>query len=345
MAFRAGIVGFGLSGRVFHAPLMAPAGIELAAIASSKPAEVNAAYPDAQVYASAQELFADSSIDLVTLASPSPTHYPLALEALRAGKHVVIDKPFAPTAEAAQHLIDTAAEVGKTVCCYQNRRWDSDHLTLAKLMDEGRLGEVHQYEAHFEFYKPEPATDVWKEQSADAVGVHYDLGTHLIDQVVKLFGVPDWVQGEAIIQRPGSEIFDNFYARLAYGSMRATIHGSLYCADYRSRLLVHGSKASYRKYHMDPQEAQLRAGSVPGQAGYGFEPKSACGEVTTVRDKQVKVEPEPSVIGSYADFYRLTREAIEQQTTLPVPPQQSLDVIRIIEALVKSGETGQRVEF
>ena len=346
MSFRAGIVGYGLAGKVFHAPLLAPAGIELAAVASSNAVKVQEDFPGMKVYPTPQDLFADDSLDLVILASPSPTHYPLALAALAAGRNVVVDKPLAPTSKHVDDLIAAAEKAGKIVTCYQNRRWDSDHLTFCKLLEEDRLGEIHQYEAHFEFYKPEAdPTAKWQEQANDAVGVHYDLGAHLIDQPIKLWGLPDWVQGEGLTQRPGGEIIDNFYVRMAYGKKRVTIFGSLYCADYKSRLLVHGSKASYRKYHMDPQEAQLRAGMTPADEGYGVETQSAWGTISHVENGQVIETPCPSLTGSYQSFYQLTREAIQNGTQPPVPPQQTRNTIRVIEALIESGNKGQRIYF
>ena len=258
MAVKAGIVGYGLAGKVFHAPLLPAAGIELHAVASSKPDAVAADHPDAVVYATPEEMFADPQINLVILASPTPTHTPLSIKALEAGKHVIVDKPFAATVADADAMISAAETAGKILTCFQNRRWDSDFLTLRKLIDEGALGAVQSFQSHFEFFKGE-MQDRWQEKPAPGVGVQFDLGAHQVDQALQLFGRPQWVEGEAIVQRAGGAVADRFHLRLGYaGALRVQIYCSYVSPDFRTKYVVQGDQGAYRKYHMDIQEPQLR---------------------------------------------------------------------------------------
>ena len=343
MTVKAGIVGYGLAGRVFHAPLLPAAGIDLYAVASSRPDAVNADHPEAIVYATPEELFADPEVDLVILASPTPTHTPLAIKALEAGKHVIVDKPFAATVADADAMIAAAEKAGRILTCFQNRRWDSDFLTVRKLMDEGALGEVHSFQSHFEFFKGE-TVDRWQEKAAPGVGVQFDLGAHQVDQALVLFGRPKWVEGEAVIQRPQGEVADTFFLRMGYdGPLRVQIYCSYVSPDFRTKYVVQGDQGAYRKYHMDIQEPQLREGMTPLDAGFGVEPKERHGVLTRVRNGKVFNEICPTERGTQQEIYVQLRKAIEDGGDPPVLPSEARMTIEVIEAGVRSGETGQRV--
>ncbi len=342
MTLKVGLVGYGLAGKVFHAPLFPAAGLELAAVASSSPAKVTADHPGVRVHATPAELFADPAVDLVVLATPSPTHPALMLEALAAGKHVVSDKPFTPTVTEAEAVIAAAAKAGRIATCFQNRRWDSDFLTLKQLIESGELGEIRSYRAHFEFYKAEIG-DRWQEKPAPGVGIHYDLGAHLIDQALQLFGLPDWVEGDLVVQRDGGEIADGFHARLGRGSLRVDLFGSYYAPDHSTRYAIHGTKGSYMKRFMDIQEDQLRAGMTPMDAGYGIEPEERWARVTTYAGGEASTRAEPSIPGAHQQFYALLREAIESGGQPPVLAEEARDTIRVIEAIRESSESGRRV--
>ncbi|WP_420346820.1 oxidoreductase [Pelagibius sp.] len=342
MALKVGVVGYGLAGKVFHAPLFPAAGMDLVAVASSDAAKVQADHPGVTVHPTPAALFADPDVELAVLATPSPTHAPLMLEALAAGKHVVSDKPFTPTAAEAEQVIAAAAEAGRIATCFQNRRWDSDFLTLRKLIDEGALGEIKSYRAHFEFYKGEVA-DRWQERPAPGVGIHYDLGAHLIDQVLQLFGLPDWVEGDLVIQRQGGEIPDGFHARMGHGALRVDLFANYYAPDHSTRYAVHGSRGSYMKRFMDIQEDQLRAGMTPLDDGYGVEPQDRWARVTTYDGGAASSRFEPSIPGAHHRFYALLREAIETGTPPPVLAEEARDTIRVIEAIAESSKTGRRV--
>lgn len=342
MSFRAGLVGYGSGGRIFHAPLLQAAGIELAAIASRKSAEIKRDFPGATAYPTPQELFADHSLDLVIITTPSPTHAALAMEALKAGHNVVVDKPFAGSVKEANQIIATAKEADKLVSCFQNRRWDSDFLTLKDLMDRDVLGDVHHIHSSFSFFKPD-APESWHNQALPAVGIQFDLGTHLLDQLVQLFGMPDWVEGEVITRRPSSGVPDRLHARLGYPSVRAIAEADMYSPEHAPRFVVQGSKAGWRKDHMDGQEAQLKSGMKAHDEGYGVEAMDNYGMLTTYPDGVKTVERVALLNGEHQTFYRLVREAVQNGTKPPVTGEQVRDVLRVIEAVVEAGEKGGRV--
>ncbi len=342
MTIRVGLVGYGLAGKVFHAPLFPAAGLELAAVASSDSAKVLADHPGVRVHPTPAALFADAEVDLVVLATPSPTHPALMLEALAAGKDVVSDKPFTPTAAEAEQVIAAAAEARRIATCFQNRRWDSDFLTLRRLIESGELGDIRSYRAHFEFYRADVG-DRWQEKPAPGVGIHYDLGAHVIDQALQLFGLPDWVEGDLVIQRAGGAVADGFHARMGRGSLRVDLFGSYFAPDHSTRYAVHGTRGSYMKRFMDIQEDQLRAGMTPLDEGYGIEPQDRWARVTSYAGTEASARFEPSIPGAHHQFYALLREALETGGPPPVLAAEARDTIRVIEAIAASSETGRRV--
>ncbi len=342
MSFKAGLVGYGAGGRIFHAPLLQAAGIDLAAIASSRADEIARDHPSAKAYPTAQDLFADTSLDLVIVTTPSPTHAALAIEALQAGHNVVVDKPFAGSVDEANQVIDAAKAAGKLVSCFQNRRWDSDFLTLKDLIARGVLGEVHHLHSSFSFYKPEPPSS-WHNQALNAVGIHFDLGTHLLDQIVQLFGMPDWVEGEIVTRRPNSGVPDRLHARLGYPGVRAIAEADMFSPEHAPRFVVQGTKAGWRKDFMDGQEAQLKSGMKAHEAGFGVEDPAHYGTLTTYPGGKKTVEQVALLNGEHQTFYRLVREAIQNGTPPPVTGEEVRDVLKVIEAVVQSGKTGARV--
>ena len=342
MAFRAGLIGYGFGGRTFHAPLLQAAGIDLAAIASSRTGDIHRDFPDATAYDTVEALLADTSLDLVIICTPSPTQGALAIQALEAGHHVVVDKPFAASVAEAERMIEAAQKAGRLLSCFQNRRWDSDFLTIKDLLANDTLGTIHDYRAHFEFYKPDVG-DVWQNRALPAVGIAYDLGTHMIDQAVQLFGMPDWVEGDFRMLRPTSQVLDTMFVRFGYGTMRASLFSSYFSADFTSRFVVHGAKGSYRKYHMDGQEAQLKAGMKAHDPGFGVEDPSLYGTLTTYPDGRMHTAPQPSRDGTHHSFYRLMREAIETGAAPPVLPEEARDVLRLIDAAMEASDTGRQI--
>lgn len=346
MTVRAGLVGYGLSGKVFHAPLFKAAGIDLTCLASSNAEKVHADHPGMRVHASYDELLADNNVDLVVLSTPSELHAEQLLKALAAGKHVIAEKPFTSTVAEADTVIQAAKASGKIATCFQNRRWDGDFLTLRKLMDEDVLGEVRSYRAHFDIFRPlQP--EVWREKPGTAIGVHYDLGTHLIDQALTLFGKPDWVQGDLVEQRPGSQVIDTCHVRMGYNSnnLRVDLFGSLFPVDDSCRFCVHGTKGSYVKRFMDVQESQMRSGMNAADAGFGVEPETHYGRLTIAQGEESVSSVLPTLDGRHYEIYSLLAMAIENSTAPPVLMEEARMAIAVVEAVVESSESGQRVMF
>ena len=344
MTLRVGIVGYGFAGKVFHAPLLKPAGVELAAVSSSDAAKVHADFPDVKVHPNMQELLTNPNVDVVVLCTPAPSHAEQALEVLAAGKHVIVDKPFATTVAEVDAIITAAKKAGKVATCFQNRRWDSDFLTLRRLIENGELGEINSYRAHFEFSRPHVG-DRWQEEQLPGVGIHYDLGYHLIDQVLVLFGMPDWIEGDILTQRDNSRIKDVFHARMAKGNTRIDLFAAYYVPDSTTRYAIHGKKASYMKSHMCPQEYQLIDGVTPLDDIYGKETQDRWAKITTHNDETPTVRYEPSIPGAYHHYYKELAQALANGTQVPVPVEETRNTMRVIEAMMKSSDTGERVYF
>ncbi|MFK8083459.1 MAG: Gfo/Idh/MocA family oxidoreductase [Granulosicoccus sp.] len=340
-----GLVGYGLAGRVFHTPLYEAAGVELVAVVTSKPENVLADHPAVRIYETPAQLLKDDEIDLVVLASPSFTHAPLMLEALAAGKHVLSDKPFTATVTEADAVIAASKKAGKIASCYQNRRYDADFLTLQSLMEQQVFGEVLHFEAHFDRYSP-IVKDRWQEYEQPGVGIHYDLGAHLVDQALTLFGLPDWVQADVQKQREGSAIIDQFYVRLAKGRIRLELSAGMLVPDNRLRYRVHGTKGSWFKEHLDPQEDQIwHQAMKPTDERYGLEDESHYGILTTVEDGRTVSRRTPTLKGDWPGIYRDFASAIQQGVEPPVTGEQARNTIAVIEAMVASSDSGQRVSL
>src|SRR5690606_16453978 len=236
--------GYGLAGRSFHAPLLRAAGFRIAAVVSSRAEEVRSDFPDARVLASDAELFAMPDVDLVVVATPTQLHAAQTQQALEAGKHVVVDKPFAETSAQAYRLAQLARERNRMLAVFHNRRWDNDFLTLRKLISEDRLGEINGFHLRWDRYRPE-VSETWRNRPEPSSGMLYDLGTHMIDQVLVLFGMPDWVQADVFAQREGARTDDGFEILMAKGKLRITLGVSYLASDGGWRYRVHGAKASY----------------------------------------------------------------------------------------------------
>lgn len=264
---RVGLVGYGYAGKTFHAPLIAGTpGLELAAVASSDAGKVHADWPSMAVVGDAQALFADPALDLIVIPTPNDTHFPLAQQALAAGKHVVVDKPFTVTLSQAQALQQQAQQSGLLLSVFHNRRWDSDFLTLKALLNEGALGEVAYFESHFDRYRPQ-VRQRWREQGGVGSGIWYDLGPHLLDQALQLFGKPDRLFVDLGELRPGAQAVDYFHALLSYGNRRVVLHASMLAAAESPRYVVHGTRGSYVKYGWTPED-RLKAGERLPQADW-----------------------------------------------------------------------------
>ena len=323
------LVGYGYVGKTFHAPLIAATpGLALHSVVSSDPAKVAADFPDARVVAELEAALADPAIDLVVIATPNALHAPQAIAALQAGKAVVVDKPFALDAAQAHAMAEAAKSAGKLLAVFHNRRWDSDFLTLQRLIADGTLGQIVQYESHFDRFRP-VVRDRWRERAGPGSGAWMDLGPHLLDQALVLFGAPLGISADIGVQREGAGADDYFHVTLRYPTLRVILHGSLLTAASDLRLAVHGAGGSFTKHGLDPQEGQLKAGMIPGADGYGVD--SRPGVLTTVEnDAQVHTEV-PPIPSDYRAFYAGVRDAIRDGAPSPVPVEEALRVMALIE--------------
>jgi scyllo-inositol 2-dehydrogenase (NADP+) len=329
---RAGLVGYGLSGSTFHAPLIGCVErLHLAAIVTSRPDKVERELHDVRTVSTIDQMLADPSIALVVIASPTATHFELARAALLAGKHVVVDKPFTTTVEEAEILMDIAAVRDLILSVFHNRRWDNDYLTVKKCIAEGRLGTLYSYEAHFDRFRPHLKGD-WREQSQPGSGILYDLGSHLIDQALQLFGKPDFVQPDVVRQREGAQADDYFHLVLGYGRQRAILHGAMVVREPGPRFALHGDGGSFVKFGLDSQEDDLRAGKRPGDATWGLDSPANYGTFTPADGTRELVETER---GAWEKYYEGIAAAILDGAPVPVDPADARDAIAVIETALR----------
>jgi predicted dehydrogenase len=334
---RVALIGFGFVGKTFHAPLIQSVpGLELAVVSSRHPDTVRRDVPGAQVLADPEGAATHPDVDLVVIASPNETHVPLATVALNAGKHVVVDKPFTITLEEARGLGKLAQTRQRLLSVFQNRRWDSEFLGARAIIKEGRLGEVLHFESHIDRFRPEVQSR-WREMAGPGAGLWYDLGPHLVDQTLRLFGLPGKVDAKLVKQRPGAQTDDWFHVLLDYGSLQAILHGSLVVAGGVPRMIIHGTRGTWLKYGLDTQEEQLRLGMVPGSDGWGEDPQH--GLFYGGSDKKAIEVPLPK--GDQRQYYFGIRDAILSGAPNPVTPAQAIAVMAVLETAIQSSESGQ----
>jgi scyllo-inositol 2-dehydrogenase (NADP+) len=315
------VIGRGLGGGVFHAPLIrAVPGLALVRMAGAADAEAAAVAEEAE---------------LVVISTPNRTHFPLAKAALEAGKHVVVDKPFTVTVAEADALIALTAKRRRVLTVFHNRRWDGDFLTVKRLLESGRIGEPALFEANWDRFRP-ALRDGWKEDPAEGAGLLLDLGPHLIDQALQLFGRPEALSADVEAQRRGGRIDDYFALTLHYGRMRAVLSASTLVAEPRPRFAVHGTGGSYVKFGIDPQEAELRAGADPRETGRD----ERDGLLTFPDGMREAVRTER---GRYLSFYEAVAEAILDGAPVPVEPADARQGLRLIELARTSAREGRRI--
>lgn len=347
---RTGIIGYGLSGRVFHAPFIdVVEGYELTKISTSKPENVKLIeerYPVTAVVPDGRGIIEDPEIDLVIVTSPNTEHFRWAREALIAGKHVVVEKPFTVNVAEADELIEIAQRQGKILTVYHNRRFTSDTKTVRKILESGILGEIVDYESHFDRYRPNPRPGgAWREDPLPGSGIFYDLGSHLIDQALWFFGMPLAVTADIDSQRPWAKADDHFDVRLHYPSFTATLKSGMLCKIPGPTYLIHGRNGSFVKYGLDVQEAALDAGAVPQGKDWGREPESIWGNIC-VDYKEVKIEGKvESEQGDYRDYFINLRDAINGKTKIAVKPEEARNVIQIIQLALQSSREKRTISI
>jgi predicted dehydrogenase len=336
---RVGLIGFGFVSKTFHAPLLqATPGYKITAVSSSRPADVSAVLGDVEVVSDSKALATHPDVDLVVIASPNETHAPLADLAIRAGRNVVVDKPFTITVEEARHLAAVAREKDVLLSVFQNRRWDSDFLTIQDAIRQDLTGRIVLFESRIDRYRPD-VRDRWREVPGPGAGLLYDLGPHLIDQTLLLFGIPDSVQATLAKQRRGARTDDFFHLVLRYREMVATLGAGSLVSGGSARFSVHGERASVLKQKPDIQEDQLRAGVVPGSPDWGLDPDDAVLYNGVTGDTRAM----KAARGDQRGYYVALGEALHGRGPNPVPPEQGATVMAIIEAAMRSHEEGRRV--
>ncbi|MFJ6184340.1 Gfo/Idh/MocA family oxidoreductase [Streptomyces sp. NPDC092295] len=346
---RVGLVGYGLAGSVFHAPLIAATdGLVLDTVVTSSPErreQARAEFPDVRFAASPDELWQRAdSLDLIVIASPNKTHVPIATAALKAGLPVVVDKPLAGSAAEARELAALAEERGLLLSVFQNRRWDNDFLTLARLVAAGELGDVQRFESRFERWRPQ-LKGGWRESGApeEIGGLLYDLGSHVVDQALVLFGPAVRVYAEADVRRPGAETDDDTFIAITHANgVRSHLYASATTAQLGPRFRVLGSVAGYVKHGLDPQEADLREGRRPGRGpGWGLEPESLWGRIGAGESPLTggghPVETEP---GDYPAYYAGIATALREGTAPPVTAHEAAAALDVLEAARRSAREG-----
>lgn len=338
--FNLAVVGYGYAGRTFHAPLIANTpGLQLHSVVSSKPHQPQADFPDVSVLADLGSALADPALDAVVLATPNQTHAPLALQALAAGKHVLVEKPFALDAAQAQQMVDAATAAGRIISVFQNRRWDADFLTVRRLIEEGQLGEVVEFHSHMDRYRPQ-MRDRWRESDSPGAGLWYDLGPHLLDQALHLFGMPQGISADLQRQRDQARSVDYFHVTLYYPRRRVMLHAGSLVADSSLRLAVHGTRGSYLKNGLDTQEDQLRAGRRPGTVGWGVDP--LFGTLTRVDDEgRVHTHQPDNQPGDYRQCYAAFRDALAGAGQAPVSGNEAVRLMQLLELAQRSAGDGR----
>ena len=330
-----GLIGFGMGGQVFHGPLLAGDGnFAIKSVSGSRFAEFAGAYPGT-VSASSEQIIEDKAIELVVIATPNATHGALARSALLAGKNVVVDKPFCLSSHEAQDLIDLAGERGLMLSVFHNRRWDGDFLTVKQLLSDGTLGTAVSLESNYDRYRI-TIRDSWKETQEEGGGLLWDIGAHLVDQAVELFGVPAGWSGDFRRTRPGAQTPDDIEIRLDYSAaLRVTLRAAMVRARPGPRFVVHGRQGSYVKFGKDPQESDLSTGRPLSDPRWGMESPAHWGSLLLAQANGIDERRLPTLAGAYPSFYRGIAAAIRNGTAPPVDPASVVPVIRILEDLAQ----------
>ncbi len=343
------LIGYGMAGRIFHAPFihLIP-GFELSMISTSNPEAVKLIkerYPETKVVPDVKHILEDKEIELVFVLTPNQTHYELVKASLLAGKNVVVDKPFTVTTREADELIELSKKQGKLLTVYQNRRWTADFKTVKKIISEEKLGRIVEYTACYDRYVPFIRPKKWKEDSLPASGVLYDLGAHLIDQVLQLFGMPEEIFCNLRYQRENTKIDDYFNLTMLYPDLIVNLHSGMIVKIPGPNFLIHGTKGSFIKYGLDVQEGDSDKGKTPDAEDWGREPENQWGTLVVDENGQTVTSVIESETGSYGDFFLNLLDTLQGKEPLAVRPEESRDAIRVIEAAIQSHKEKRNIKL
>jgi len=344
MSIQTALLSYGLSGKVFHAPFVSSTpGLSLYGVWERSRKAVATDYPGTRSFDRLEDLLADRAISLVVVNTPNQTHYEYARQCLEAGKHVIVEKPFTVRAAEAEALVALAAAKKLFLSVYQNRRYDSDFRTVKKLVGEGLLGEIVEASFHFDRFREELSAKAHKETPAGGAGIVYDLGAHIIDQALCLFGRPSAVFADIRMLRPGTRVDDYFEILLYYGRLRVRLHSSYFVREQGPGYILHGTRGSFLKSRSDVQEERLAAGARPGGADWGREAAGSLSLLHTETGNGLLREHYAVERGDYGDYFREVAAALEGRAPNPVPGEAGIDVIRVIEAAFQSEKEGRKI--
>lgn len=337
-----GLVGFGLAGRAFHAPVIrAVPGLHLAAILQRTGNEAKEKYPDVQVVRSLDELLAIRGIRLVVIATPNDTHYAMARQCLEAGRDVVVDKPFTTTVDEARSLVEFAKTARRLITVYQNRRYDGDFQAIRKLVAKGTLGRIVRFETHYDRYRPQLKPGAWRETTRPGSGILFDIAPHLIDHALVLFGLPEGVTADVRIERENALADDGFDIVFHYpNAMRAALRSSILAAAPRPRFVLLGTQGSFVKQTTDPQENNLRHGHIPASGPWGAEPEENWGLLTVPEGDTFTQRRIPPASCDFRDYYANVRDTLLGIAAPAVTPEWAVNVMQLLEIARKSSERG-----
>jgi scyllo-inositol 2-dehydrogenase (NADP+) len=339
-----GLIGYGMASRVFHAPFITTTpSLKLTKVFERQSSASKEEYPFVEIVRDIDQLLRDEEVDLIVVATPNSSHFELARRALVAGKNVIVEKPFTIASTQAKELINLANENNLLLSVHQNRRWDGDFLTLQKIISANLLGKLVEYEAHYDRFR-NYARGGWKE-SDEGTGVLYDLGSHLIDQAQVLFGLPQMITADIRVQREFSQVVDNFELILHYDHLKVTLKAGMLVREPLPRYILHGTKGSFVKYGLDPQEEALNQGQKPTDMNWGVEPKSQWGRINTdINGLHFEGEIETAP-GSYQAYYQNIAAALRGEAKLAVNAEEAFNTIRIIESALRSSSEKRTIVF
>ncbi len=345
-----GLIGFGMAGQVFHAPVIAAVeGLRLHKVSARKPdqqAMLRDRYPQVLIVGSADEIIHADDIDLVVIATSNDVHHSLTKAALLAGKHVVVEKPFTNISREADELIDLANERNLVLSVHHNARWNSDYLTVKRVIASGKLGRLVSIEVRYDRFRNALKENAWREEDLPGSGILYDLGAHLIDQSLELFGLPDAINADLRKQRPGARAVDDFELILHYPSLKVALKGAMLVKEPSPRYALYGLNGAFVKYGVDPQEAALKAGESPADnPNWGEEPEEIWGKLNVLDNGEDRIEYVRSERGNYPAFYQNVYEAVIGKSELQVKPEQARAVIRIIELAEQSWNERRTIDY
>jgi scyllo-inositol 2-dehydrogenase (NADP+) len=342
-----GLIGFGLAGKAFHAPVIrAVPGLHLAAILQRSGSDTAERYPDVRIVRSLGELLAIKEIQLIVIATPNDTHYPIARECLADGRDVIVDKPFATTLQEANSLVQLAKASGRLVTVYQNRRYDGDFEAIRQLVAAGTLGRIVRFETSYDRYRPQLKSGAWRETPRPGSGILFDIAPHLIDHALLLFGLPEAVTADVRIERQDALADDAFDITLHYpGSLRAVLRSSILAAAPRPRFVLFGTKGSFAKQSFDPQENNLRRGKIPVNTTWGWEPEENWGVLTIPSGDSFEQRCIPSANCDYRDYYANVRDSMLGRAAIAVTAEWALNVMRLLELARESSQKQRTIPW